>query len=44
MHNFFNDFRIYFIESDEFSWRLVSITFIYIFIKPSTILLFLFVH
>lgn len=44
MDYFLYDFGIYLIEGDEFSWRLVGVSFVYILVEPSTVLLLLFVH
>jgi hypothetical protein len=44
LDNFLYYFRVNFIECDELSWRLISISLVDIFVKPSTVLLLLLVH
>ena len=44
LDNFLYYFGVNFIECDEVSWRLISVSFVDIFVKPSTVLLLLLVH
>ena len=44
MDYFIYDFRVDLIEGDELSWRLIIVSFVYIFVEPSAVLFLLFVH